>query len=746
MSQLFKKPYKIIKIISKLWPVVWILFIGSEALLYYQYSFRIKDSILPYIILLYILIFIICFICYRRKFVTNNVNYIGYIISAIISLYYGYGIVSKLNMNDFFDSKIRLCMLAGNMYFIFIVSALVVSLLSKYCFLQLDENTLKKDIDTIKKQFFDSFIFASSFCVVYYLYLPAETFFSSFQDYSYPYWLLIKAISVDAIFCLFILTVLGGTFLNNKMYALVRAIEMGILVGIYGQYMFMNGSIGLLDGSAYDIGKHIHAVVINTLFWITIIVVPLVIALKKRTLLIRISRYIIVMIGLIHLISYISIVVTADKKCFEYASVYYDFSEQFTLGNKENIVVLIIDAADNRMYMDKLLSSDDTILEDFKDFNIYTNTCSVYDYTNHSQLQMITNFPFDNTCGATKRREIAWNTPWANEFYNRLHDAGYKVNFYNLDNESSENVLGKIDNAKSANSNDIGIQYINYKVIKGKNSEITRFRILPDILKNTVKFDNINKSLEHTIVYSNGKGCYDNDAFEANCELTIGESEKYIVFNHTIGVHQPYDTVDEFKYCLEIANQYIEEMKRLGVYDSSTIIITSDHGHIENEEYELEPSTPIFMIKHAGENHDKYLTNAAPICHSDIMATVLYNANLYYGDFNNKVSITSASVTDGLNEIEELIPGADKNTYSKNGENIDIDLSDEQLFGYPVEYYKENDIRTRQWFDRWYDSNYVNVGRFTVYCGFTYTGNTEDLEKKVEKKDMKEYQLPVKYE
>ncbi len=602
----------------------------------------------------------------------------------------------------------------------------------------------KESNNTIKKQLVQSFIYSFVINFIIYIYIPVETFFPNYKDYNYPYWLLLKSVLVTAIFNIIILTVLTG-FLNEKFYAPVRAFLAGLLVAIYCQYMFMNKSVGILNGSPYNLSNHILEASFNTLFWLFITICPIILAVKKKSAMIKASNAIIYALGALHLLSYFAIILTADNQCFRYANNYYDFSEQFVVGQENNVVVLIIDAADNK-YMKELLENNDPILEEFKDFNIYTNTCSVYDYTNHSQLQMVTNFPFDNTCEDVERREIAWNTPWAKEYYNRLHEAGYKVNFYNFDNETSDYVVGKIDNARSVKDNDISIQYINYKMIKAKNSEITRFKLYPIILKKSVSFKNNSKTADSEITYSVGKGCYDNEEFNNNLSLSLGDNDKYIVYNHIWGVHNPDDNTETYKKCLEIMAKYVSELKRLGVYDNTTIIITADHGYIEHTENELVPATPTFMIKHVGETHDSAIITEAPICHSDMMATILYNTNLYNGDFSKNEELTSASVADGLNSIEELIPGATKDTFSEDANYADINLTDEQLFGYPIEYYSEGDKRTRQWFDRWYDPNYTHVGRYTVYCGFKYEGNTKDLEKMVNEQDMEEYQLPMKYE
>ena len=75
----------------------------------------------------------------------------------------------------------------------------------------------------------------------------------------------------------------------------------------------------------------------------------------------------------------------------------------------------------------------------------------------------------------------------------------------------------------------------------------------------------------------------------------------------------------------------MDEMKKLGIYDNATIIITADHGQNTNVMKESEvdtdydmTSTPILFVKLAGEQHEeRFVNSTAPVSHTDFMATVI---------------------------------------------------------------------------------------------------------------------------
>ena len=226
MNKLFSVSKVISNILSKIWPIAWLLFLASQYILGYQLYLK-GYSLVPYIFIS-VLVSIISIFFYRKYSVIKRVNYFTYIVSFIISFYISYSFVSNLTLKDVMNIKWRLISLVADFYLVFVIVTLILSLLSKYCFVDDFKNT----------HFFQSLIYGLTISFVIYYYVPAETFFASFQDYNYPYWLLFKAFLLKFIFLTFVITILTG-LLNKKFYSPVRALQTGLLISIYVQYMFM---------------------------------------------------------------------------------------------------------------------------------------------------------------------------------------------------------------------------------------------------------------------------------------------------------------------------------------------------------------------------------------------------------------------------------------------------------------------------------------------------------------------------
>ena len=92
--------------------------------------------------------------------------------------------------------------------------------------------------------------------------------------------------------------------------------------------------------------------------------------------------------------------------------------------------------------------------------------------------------------------------------------------------------------------------------------------------------------------------------------------------------------VDAYESALgdfKIIREYIAEMKKLGIYDDSTIIITTDHGlsMSTSDEKPLELGRAVrglMMVKPAGtEGKVGMSTSNAQVCHQDLFATVIHS-------------------------------------------------------------------------------------------------------------------------
>ena len=91
--------------------------------------------------------------------------------------------------------------------------------------------------------------------------------------------------------------------------------------------------------------------------------------------------------------------------------------------------------------------------------------------------------------------------------------------------------------------------------------------------------------------------------------------------------------IRQAKGSLRIAQELIDQMKRIGVYDCSTVILMADHGTV-HDGIPDDAFNPIFFVKRKGETGDLKISDA-PVWLMDLKATILnaagYDAYREYG-------------------------------------------------------------------------------------------------------------------
>lgn len=82
---------------------------------------------------------------------------------------------------------------------------------------------------------------------------------------------------------------------------------------------------------------------------------------------------------------------------------------------------------------------------------------------------------------------------------------------------------------------------------------------------------------------------------------------------------------------MTILEEYLNQLKELGVYDTSAVIITADHGDVHE--------SPVFFVKVPEERHEKITVNNAPVSHREFLPTLAEYAGLNYTQYGSGKSI-----------------------------------------------------------------------------------------------------------
>lgn len=325
------------------------------------------------------------------------------------------------------------------------------------------------------------------------------------------------------------------------------------------------------------------------------------------------------------------------------------------VSTKDNVVMFVLDTFDNK-YMDAVLERYPDALDEFTGFTRYYDSSGVMIPTRFGMSALITGQTLDHSDEMYNDTKIA---EWYSEdnLVDAIKDAGYNVELYVSDVPQGLVALSeRVDN----------IEYVDVESPYWGTVEslwkCSLYRALPWVAKPPFWYysgDIVNAllgdSTQATFGLDDAKYL---DELQENGltfseSVTEGENGTYKII-HLMGSHYPMtlsdtgervsadetDQIAQSRGSLLCVETYLDEMKRLGVYDSSTIIVTADHGEWYLANDINRPTSPMLLVKPAktAEAAEEPLkVSMAPVSQMDLSATLLKAMGADYSEWGTPV-------------------------------------------------------------------------------------------------------------
>lgn len=481
-----------------------------------------------------------------------------------------------------------------------------------------------------------------------------------------------------------------------KVQTLARVIISAFSVGSYIQVMWLNAGLDLLGVVAKANEISGTKALKNGLVWFVVLLVIAIVAYclkdKERIFTNSISAFLLA----IQLVALLTLMVTAEPGAYSknYENVWYISDDgQYSLSSQDNIIVIVLDFFSNQ-YIEPMLAEYPEALDGFKDFTYYDNADCMYFGTFPSLAHLATGKELDTSVPVNEWFNNIWSNQATRDYYSLLQDNGYRCRFYTDDQTylcgtNGVSILeGCIDNIGiKSYSPDVKLS----KLIKNL-TKMGGYRMVPYIMKPIfyTSFDNKYSMIQKP----EGTATVSNTDFYnriANGDFTLNEDTKYYTFQHLTGDHFLSTAWDGTQAsnpsleensagCMFIMSAYFDMLKEMGIYDNSTIIVTSDHGGPRD-------SQPILFMKNKNERHEDMIVNHAPVSFSEFQASIIAASGIETSEYG----MTFLDVPDGPRERTVLVR-----------ENVE---------GYPKVYK--------------YDAKQTST--LNVYRVLTYTGDIYDL-------------------
>ena len=461
--------------------------------------------------------------------------------------------------------------------------------------------------------------------------------------------------------------------IHKNIFDIFECLLFGFLCACYFQMLFFNGRMVSITGDITGYSEQNFYNYANFMLFFLLTVIPSILYAYKKTnkdrqFKILNRRFFTYVTGMIILIQSIGTATLFIQKGDENSddSEYVGFlsyEPAMSLSKENNIVVFLTDRLDGD-WLDTTFEKYPDIKDKLDGFTYYHNNISGFTNTFPSVAQMITGVKFDNTFRG-KFLETVWEK---HNVIDILNENDFSVNLL-IDElatyKRKSQIMDRCDNYEYADcgfsiniTGDYGvIQIMSYlsamKISPYLAKDIFITPIPMDFSNYFVKTDEVIPQRQKTAVSPNTDVAFYNYLKENG--LRADNSEKTYTFVHLNGVHginrlvsslypeydnsQGYDVYTTAAGEFIILSEYFEQMKNIGVFDNSTIIIVGDHGRppleIEKGGSELESQiTTSLLIKPANAPRDAMITDYETPMHNDYFsASILEYAGIDHSEY-----------------------------------------------------------------------------------------------------------------
>ena len=258
------------------------------------------------------------------------------------------------------------------------------------------------------------------------------------------------------------------------------------------------------------------------------------------------------------------------------------------------------------------------------DFTYYKNHDSIYCLTFPPLYHLLTEYEYSEE-EHDNYEKLALSSDTSIKFFDTIHKSGYITGLYSIDIHSLESVEGYVDNVKTCQVT------VNKEKVRKMLFNLSMYRYLPYNLKKPFQMYNPKSD---TVAYSIIAPGLTNDEFYKRMTewgMKVDSStDKKFTLSHLFGVHAPIlndencslvkeDSVSRHKRnqgVLFAVRTYIDNLKKLGIYDKSTIIVMADHG-------EFGDTDSIFFVKKPFEEHEEMEIDESMITHHDFQDIII---------------------------------------------------------------------------------------------------------------------------
>lgn len=526
---------------------------------------------------------------------------------------------------------------------VFIICFIIISFLTIILSHLYDERLIFLDIDTfyllLKKYW--GILWLPSFLILFYY--PNELFITNVSEFANPVGSFEMILLIGMLLGVFALCCVIFT-LPKKWMDIVVSVVFAFSFAGYLQVMIFNGALGMMIGQhqQWETGKFL----INAVLWLFIISLSVLGCIKIKKYISYINAVSLFIISML-LVTCVTLFVQNMSQLKDRGYSELSIDGDLNLASQDNVLVFVLDMYDTRL-VDEIENSDAMFFDPLKDFTLYDDAIARHSYTAIS-------IPYLLTASEWAENEVAFKeyAYEGNTFLSKLYSNGIDIGAY-----TSKAYFGQSANYMIRNASENVRRESDFINTISVMSRASFFKMMPFMCKENYFYysGDITDMVKSGDVWS-----IDNDVpfYERINErgITISpDISSTFRFYHMRGAHYPYylsdnvkidktltqaTAISQAKGSMRVVYSYIDELKSKGLYDSTTIIITADHGEIisydETKGKLSDVSMPVLFVKKAYQHGDGFVRNHAKVSHSELFSTILDAYGIDYTDYGPRL-------------------------------------------------------------------------------------------------------------
>ncbi len=430
--------------------------------------------------------------------------------------------------------------------------------------------------------------------------------------------------------------------LRGKIYNYVLCALFAVTVCGYIQGGFLNGALGALTGDAVVWQEHRGTMLLGLGVWLVITLALLFLLYIKKSWWQKVALFVSILLVVMQLAPTVGILFGAyqDAAVEDINAYALTDAGMYEYGNKDNIFVFVLDRLDYD-YIEQVLAEDADFFAPLDGFTAYTNATSVFARTQPALNHLLTGS--DELAYQISENEYytrSW-TEGEKDFLKDISEAGYTAELYSnikylfSDADYAARYVKNVSNGKGD---------IRQGTMLKKMMQLSTYRYAPTAIKPFFWADT--NYYNDVFAPAEVEKYTFNDAARAVgfTASTAERSEKTFKLYHFYGPHAPYtmkadgtsdgsetDVLAQTKGSFNNLYKAFAQMKKLGIYQDATILITADHGAAINDSKPVSKPTRIGLFyKPAGSEGTPLIHSAAQVSTDNIPATLLKAAGADY--------------------------------------------------------------------------------------------------------------------